>query len=402
MYNSLDYFLKYVKIDTQSSDESNSSPSTDKQKVLAKVLLKDLKDLGIDNAYIDEFSQVHAFLNGDKELDIIGLNAHVDTALELSDNDVKPKIISNYNGENITLNNIYTMSIEEFPILKTLIGKTLVTTDGNTLLGADDKAGLAIIMNVLKYFTSHPEVKHYPISILFTCDEEVGRGAEHFDNKIFNANYAYTIDGDSPYKANYENFNAAHAHIVIKGVAIHPGEAKDKMVNASMLAVELIASLNKNEVPEKTSGYEGFHHLNAISGTVDEATIDLIIRDHDKKLLKKKVKEIENVSKSIALKYPKASFDIQIGYDYKNMKEVFRNYAKPIEKIEKTYQKLGIPLEFVPIRGGTDGATFSFLGCPTPNLGTGSYNHHGRYEFLVKEEYDLMIEIVKEILKAEQ
>ncbi|MPM93196.1 Peptidase T [bioreactor metagenome] len=236
--------------------------------------------------------------------------------------------------------------------------------------------------------------------MLFTCDEEIGRGAEHFDAKIFKAAYAYTIDGDSPYKANYENFNAAHAHIKIKGVSIHPGEAKDKMINASKVAIELVDSLNQNEVPEKTEKYEGFHHLTSINGTVDSAELDFIIRDHDKKLLSKKVDDLKNIIELLKKKYPRAVIEAEIGDDYKNMKEVFLKDRKPLEKIEKAYQNLYIPFEFEPIRGGTDGATFSFLGCPTPNLGTGSYNHHGRYEFLVKEEHDLMIEIVKEILKA--
>ncbi len=400
MKSTLDYFLKYVKVDTQSDDNSKTSPSSKKQLVLSKMLLEDLKDLGISDSFIDEFGQVHAFIKGGKGLETIGLNAHIDTALELSGANVKPQIVNNYDGGDITLNDNYKILAGDFTILERMVGKTLITTSGDTLLGADDKAGLSIIMNVLKWFIDHPEVKHHPISVLFTCDEEIGRGAEHFDAKIFKAAYAYTIDGDSPYKANYENFNAAHAHIKIKGVSIHPGEAKDKMINASKVAIELVDSLNQNEVPEKTEKYEGFHHLTSINGTVDSAELDFIIRDHDKKLLSKKVDDLKNIIELLKKKYPRAVIETEIGDDYKNMKEVFLKDRKPLEKIEKAYQNLYIPFEFEPIRGGTDGATFSFLGCPTPNLGTGSYNHHGRYEFLVKEEHDLMIEIVKEILKA--
>lgn len=400
MKSTLDYFLKYVKVDTQSDDNSKTSPSSKKQLVLSKMLLEDLKDLGISDSFIDEFGQVHAFIKGGKGLETIGLNAHIDTALELSGANVKPQIVNNYDGGDITLNDNYKILAGDFTILERMVGKTLVTTSGDTLLGADDKAGLSIIMNVLKWFIDHPEVKHHPISVLFTCDEEIGRGAEHFDAKIFKAAYAYTIDGDSPYKANYENFNAAHAHIKIKGISIHPGEAKDKMINASKVAIELVDSLNQNEVPEKTEKYEGFHHLTSINGTVDSAELDFIIRDHDKKLLSKKVDDLKNIIELLKKKYPRAVIETEIGDDYKNMKEVFLKDRKPLEKIEKAYQNLYIPFEFEPIRGGTDGATFSFLGCPTPNLGTGSYNHHGRYEFLVKEEHDLMIEIVKEILKA--
>ncbi|MEA5061219.1 MAG: peptidase T [Erysipelotrichaceae bacterium] len=400
MKSTLDYFLKYVKVDTQSDDNSKTSPSSKKQLVLSKMLLEDLKDLGISDSFIDEFGQVHAFIKGGKGLETIGLNAHIDTALELSGANVKPQIVNNYDGGDITLNDNYKILAGDFTILERMVGKTLITTSGDTLLGADDKAGLSIIMNVLKWFIDHPEVKHHPISVLFTCDEEIGRGAEHFDAKIFKAAYAYTIDGDSPYKANYENFNAAHAHIKIKGVSIHPGEAKNKMINASKVAIELVDSLNQNEVPEKTEKYEGFHHLTSINGTVDSAELDFIIRDHDKKLLSKKVDDLKNIIELLKKKYPRAVIEAEIGDDYKNMKEVFLKDRKPLEKIEKAYQNLYIPFEFEPIRGGTDGATFSFLGCPTPNLGTGSYNHHGRYEFLVKEEHDLMIEIVKEILKA--
>lgn len=400
MKSTLDYFLKYVKVDTQSDDNSKTSPSSKKQLVLSKMLLEDLKDLGISDSFIDEFGQVHAFIKGGKGLETIGLNAHIDTALELSGANVKPQIVNNYDGGDITLNENYKILAGDFTILERMVGKTLITTSGDTLLGADDKAGLSIIMNVLKWFIDHPEVKHHPISVLFTCDEEIGRGAEHFDAKIFKAAYAYTIDGDSPYKANYENFNAAHAHIKIKGVSIHPGEAKDKMINASKVAIELVDSLNQNEVPEKTEKYEGFHHLTSINGTVDSAELDFIIRDHDKKLLSKKIDDLKNIIELLKKKYPRAVIEAEIGDDYKNMKEVFLKDRKPLEKIEKAYQNLYIPFEFEPIRGGTDGATFSFLGCPTPNLGTGSYNHHGRYEFLVKEEHDLMIEIVKEILKA--
>jgi len=395
----LDYFLKYVKVDTQSSEESESTPSTKKQLELSKILLKDLEDLNIPS-YMDEFGQVHAFLEGEKGLDIIGFNAHIDTATEISGANVKPRVIENYDGKDIKLNDTYITKVSNFPFLNNLKGKTLVVTDGTTLLGADDKAGLAIIMSLLKELKDHPEYKHHPISILFTLDEEVGRGSEHFDAKEFKAAYAFSLDGASPKKVSYENFNAAHALVTVKGVSIHPGDAKGKMVNANNVLIEFDNMLPNEHVPSKTEKYEGFHHMTHIESTSDNGSSYYILRDHDAKKLDNVIALFEETGKKLQEKYPTASIEVKIGKDYRNMKECFDKDDRALRKLEKAYNNLNIDFEYEPIRGGTDGATFSFLGCPTPNLGTGSYNHHGRYELLVKEESEQLVKIIKEIVKA--
>ena len=392
MDKSLERFLRYVKIDTQSDDLSSSTPSSEKQLNLSRLLLKELEEMGI-HGEIDEYGRLYAKLDGEKGYPTIGFNSHVDTALELSGKDVKPRVIENYDGGVIHLNETYSMDPEHFPRLQNRVGQTLVVTDGTTLLGADDKAGDAIIMSMLDYFISHPEVKHHPIAILFTPDEEIGRGPEHFDAKKFGADWAYTIDGDAPKNIEMENFNAAHANITISGVSIHPGEAKGKMVNAARLAGEFDALLPVNDRPEKTDGREGFNHLTHIEGEVDKATLSYILRNHDRAKLESQKEDFRKAVKALQKKYPSAQIALEIKDDYRNMKEVFDKDPRAIEHAVKVYRSLGIEPNFEPIRGGTDGATFSFLGCPTPNLGTGSYHHHGRYEFLSKEEFDQMISL---------
>lgn len=397
--NKLDYFLKYVQIDTQSDDTSLTSPSSDKQLNLAKEILNDITKLGFNNAYIDEFGQVHLFIEGEKGYDTIGFNAHMDTALEVSGKNVKPNIINNYSGQDIILKNNVILSKNDFPILNDFIGDTLITTDGTTLLGADDKAGISIIMNLIRYIANSKDFKHVPISILFTCDEEIGRGADHFDNKIFKANYAYTIDGDTPYGISYENFNAASVVVKISGFNIHPGEAKGKMINSILLANEFDNLLNPDETPAKTQDYQGFHHLNSINGEESLTTMNYIVRDFDKEKLEEKLNQFIKAKGIIEEKYNKSHVDLNIKYQYKNMAEIINQNKSVLDKIIKAYNNLNIPYKFIPIRGGTDGATFSFKGCPTPNLGTGSYNHHGVLEFLNVREHNMLIEILKEVVK---
>lgn len=397
--DTLKYFLKYVTYDTKSNDETNEVPSSKNQLILANEILSDLLKLGC-KANMDEYGQVYAFIDGEKHLPTIGFNAHMDTAPDYASNNIIYQIISNYDGRIIYKDN-NQIDPKDYPILKKFINKDLVIAKSDTLLGADDKAGISIIMNLVEFLMKNKSFKHHPISILFTCDEEIGRGADHFDNSIFKADYAYTIDGDSPYIISYENFNAAHVDIKIKGVSIHPGEAKDKLINAISVAMEFNSYLNPNELPEKTSGYEGFHHLTDIKGDSYCCQLSYILRDHDKNKLEQKIKEFNKCKEKIMQKYPNlANFDMEIGYDYQNMKEILNKDMRAIDKIKNVYNFLNIPYEFKPIRGGTDGATFSFKGCPTPNLGTGSYNHHGPCEFLVKQEHDLLIEIIKEIVKA--
>lgn len=398
MDKNLARFIEYVKIDTQSDPASATTPSTSKQLNLSKLLLKQLQELGLE-AYIDEYGIVYGKLEG--EGDPIGLNSHVDTATELSGKDVNPRVIENYDGKTIELGDGYSMSPKEFPVLLSHVGDTLVVTDGKTLLGADDKAGLAIIMAVLDFYCSHKEIKHHPICVCFTPDEEIGRGPDHFDASKFGAKFAYTVDGGDPLEIAYETFNAASAEVLIKGKAIHPGEAKNKMVNACTCAFKFDRLLPTTKRPEYTEGREGFNHLNAIEGNVAEAKLHYIIRNHDRKKLEEQKKEFMAAAKECMERFPGCEVSVAIKDEYRNMKEVLDEHPEAIEKATKAFKKLGLTPSYPPIRGGTDGATFSFKGCPTPNLGTGSYNHHGRYEFLSVSEFNLMIEIVKEILKAE-
>jgi len=399
MNESIERFIRYVKVDTQSNDNSKSTPSDSKELNLTKMLLKELEEMGI-NGEIDEYGRLYAHLDGEKGLDKIGLNSHVDTALECSGKDVKPQYVSTYDGGTIRLNDTYSMSPKEFPSLARHIGEDLIVTSGDTLLGGDDKAGLAIIMSALHYFVSHKEIKHHPISILFTPDEEIGRGPEHFNREKFGADYAYTIDGDYIDQIDIETFNASHADITIHGISIHPGEAKGKMVNASRLIGEFDSLLSPSERPELTDGHEGFNHLVSATGSVDEANLHYIIRNHDRAKLEKQKREFLEAKEKLLAKYPGIKIELTIKDDYRNMYEVLKNDDRAIKHAEKVYRSLGINPKHVPIRGGTDGASFSFMGCPTPNLGTGSYNHHGRFEYLSVSDFEKMIEIVIALLKA--
>ena len=399
MDENLQRFLRYVQIDTQSDDTSMSVPSQAKELDLSRLLQKELLELGIQSE-INEFGILYGRLDGEEGLDPIGLNSHVDTALEITGAGVKPQIIHNYDGGVIHLNEKYSMSPADFPTLGFHVGDDLVVTSGDTLLGADDKAGVAIIMAVLAYYVAHPEVKHHPICFCFTPDEEIGRGPDHFDAKRFGAKYAYTIDGGIYNEIAIETFNAAHADVVIEGVSIHPGEAKGKLVNASTVAFAFDSLLPKDKKPELTSGREGFNHLVQVSGTVDSAKLHYIIRNHSREELEIQKKEFEEAAKKIQELYPTAKVHLTIGDDYRNMGEVFKEHPEAVDKAVEAFRALGYEPVFPPIRGGTDGATFSFKGCPTPNLGTGSYNHHGRFEYLSVKEFNIMIEIVKQIVKA--
>lgn len=392
-------FLRYVKIDTQSDDTSETTPSTLKQLNLAKQLMKELDELGIENE-LDEYGRVYAHLPGEDSLPTIGLNSHMDTALECSGKDVKPQIHENYDGKDIKLNDEYTLSPKDFPELLNHIGDTIVTTSGDTLLGGDDKAGDAIIMSVLAYYVKHPEIKHHPIAILFTPDEEIGRGPEHFNREKFGADWAYTVDGDYPTHIDIDNFNGSHADITIYGVGIHPGEAKGKMINAIRVAEEFDSLLDANERPEYTDSFDGFNHILSFEGDSTKASLHYILRNHDRNLLEKQKKEFENAKSFLEKKYPNAKIQLEIKDDYRNMKEVLDKDPRAVNHARKVFEKLGIEAVSLPVRGGTDGATFSFLGCPTPNLGTGSYNHHGRFEYLSLNDFNQMIEIVKAIVKA--
>jgi len=394
----LERFLRYVKIDTQSDDTSISTPSTLKQLNLAKELKEELGELGID-AEIDEYGRVYAHLAGEAGVPVIGLNSHMDTALETSGKDVKPRIVENYDGGDIALSDEVTLSPKDFPDLLKHVGDSLVVTGGDTLLGGDDKAGDAIIMGVLDILVHHPEIKHHPLSILFTPDEEIGRGPEHFDARKFGADFAYTVDGSDPDLIDVDNFNGAHAIITISGVDIHPGEAKGKMLNAIRLGEEFDALLPTFDRPEYTEGFEGFNHLLSFEGSAAKATLRYIIRNHSSELLEKQKNDIKTAADYLQRKYPRALIEVEIKDDYRNMHEILEKDPRAVEHAKAAFRRLGLSPRHEPVRGGTDGATFSFLGCPCPNLGTGSYNHHGRYEYLVVSEFEKMIDIVLEIAK---
>lgn len=396
----LENFLKYVSYETQSDDKNESCPSSSGQLELGKVLVEDLKALGIDNAHMDEHGYVYASIEGTvKNAPKIGLVAHMDTALELTGKDVNPQIVEKYEGGDIVLNDKYKLTEEEFPFLKDLVRHKLVTTDGTTLLGADDKAGLAIIMEVAKFFTENRDLEFGDIKIGFTPDEEIGRGADLFDVEKFGADFAYTIDGGPVGELEYENFNAATAKIHIEGKAVHPGSAKNILINAILVAMELNSMLPVNQRPEYAEGYEGFYMVNEIDGSSAEVTMTYIIRDFFKDTFAEKKDILENAVKFLNSKYGNI-VDLEIKDSYYNMREKVEPHMEIVELAKNAISKEGIEPIVKPIRGGTDGARLSYMGLPTPNLFTGGYNYHGRYELV---SYDLMeksVAVIKNIILA--
>ena len=393
----LERFIRYVKIDTQSDDTTGTTPSTEKQKNLGVLLVKELLELGLTDAHMDEFGNVYGHLpeKGTR----VGLNAHMDTALELTGANVNPTIIKDYQGDTIVLANGLEMSPEQFPSLKNRIGHDLVVTDGNTLLGADDKAGIAIIMSALQYFKDNPNIEHNPVSICFTVDEEIGEGPLHFNYQKMDAEYAFTIDGSRIDYMEAENFNAIGVTLEIDGVSIHPGEGKDKLVNAILLASEFISYLPSNETPFYSKDKEGFWHATGIQGGSDKATVTFILRDFDEEILNRRVKTFKEAANKLQTKYPEAKVCIKFKDQYSNMAKYVAANPIAVEKAKEALRKNGIEPHMGEIRGGTDGATFSKNGLITPNLGTGSYNHHGRYEFLDINEFNKMISVVIDLIK---
>lgn len=396
----LDRFIRYVKIDTMSSEEGIMTPSTKKQFVLAKLLVKELKELGLKNAKVDKYAVVTAFMpsNCDSQL-TIGFNSHLDTIPGFSGTNVNPKIIKKYNGKDLRIGNGLKIDNKTFPFMKNFIGKTLITTDGKTVLGADDKAGITEIMEMLEFYHNHPEIKHTNIIVAFTPDEEIGGdGIKKIDLKKFNPDYAYTVDGANPNEINYECFNAASATVIIKGLDIHPGSAKGKMINAVDIATEFNQMLPKKEKPMYTEGHQGFIHLDSLSGEVGYAKMTYIIRDHDMKKLVKKKDYLKKVTKILNKKYGNV-INLEIKDSYQNMKDNIMKDNRSILRVQKAMKTLGIKMTSVPIRGGTDGAYLTSQGLNTPNLGTGSYNHHGPYEFACLQEMETMVKLLIEIVK---
>ncbi len=395
----LERFISYIKIDTQSDDFSESTPSTKKQFDLLNLLKQELDKLGVKNE-LTKSGRLYAFIPGNEELDAIGVNSHVDTAPDFSGKNVNPQIIKNYDGKRIILGKSGRfLDPSEYKNLKEMIGKTLITTDGMTLLGADDKAGVAIIMEVIEEVLKLDVNNRRPMYILFTPDEEVGRGAEEFDREKFKAKFAYTFDGSTPSVIEIETFNAKSVKLSIEGKSIHPGYAKDIMVNAIRVAHDFIEGLPKDTVPEKTEGHEGFYHITYVSGSTEKAEVGFILRDHDKNKLEARAKLFLDLCKKIQEKYPASKVNLEINDSYPNMIEFIKKDPACKNYIEKIYDKLGLKYSYEPVRGGTDGATFSMKGCPCPNLGTGSYNHHGPYEFAVLEEMEELVKIGVEIFK---
>ena len=395
----LDRFLEYVKIDTQSDDFSTTTPSTKKQFNLLNLLKKQLDELGVKNE-LTKTGRLYGFIPGNEDLVAIGVNAHVDTAPDFTGTNVQPNVIKNYDGKTIILGKSGRfLDPKEYPVLQKLVGKTLITTNGETLLGADDKAGVSIIMEVIKEVLKLKQVERHPMYILFTPDEEVGRGAEELDTNKFKAKFAYTFDGNYPTSINVETFNAAGAEVTIIGKAIHTGYAKGILINAGAIGVEFVSMLPKDTVPEKTSGREGFNHLDDFHGNTEKCTMHFMLRNHDLKKLEAQKKLFEKITSELQAKYPGAKIELKIKDSYRNMVEVINKNPECKEHIEKVYKKLGYELNYELVRGGTDGATFSFKGCPTPNLGTGSYNHHGPYEFACLEQMEQLVRIGVEIFK---
>lgn len=396
----LEKFLKYVSYDTQSDDKNESCPSTPGQLELAKVLVDDLKEMGIDNAHMDEHGYVYASIEGtSKDVPTIGLISHMDTALEITGKDVNPQVVEKYEGGDIVLNDKYKLTEEEFPFLKDLVGHKLVTTDGTTLLGADDKAGVAIIMTVAKYFMENRDQEFGDIKIGITPDEEIGRGADLFDVEKFGADFAYTIDGGPVGELEYENFNAASVDIHIEGKSVHPGSAKNVLINALLVALELNQMLPVNERPEYTEGYEGFYMLDEIHGTSAEVDVAYIIRDFFTETFNQKKEMLE---KSVAFLNEKYGhiIDIKIEDSYYNMREKVEPHMEIIDLAKAAIEKEGITPIVKPIRGGTDGARLSYMGLPTPNLFTGGYNYHGRYEIVSVDIMEKSVNVIKNIILA--
>lgn len=399
----IERFLKYVSIDTQSDENSSSTPSTAKQFELAHLLTDELNKMGLKDVSLDEKCYVMATLpaNTDKKIPTIGFIAHLDTSPDMPGKDVRPQIIQNYNGKAILLNqekNLY-LSPEDFPELLKLEGKTLITTDGNTLLGADDKAGVAEIMTAIEYLTEHPEIKHGEIKIGFTPDEEIGRGVDHFDVKKFGAEYAYTMDGSWEGEIEFENFNAAGAKVFIQGKNIHPGYAKNKMINALLLAIEFENMLPRVEKPEHTQDYEGFYHLMKIDGSVENAMLQYIIRDHDKIKFEKRKQYFEKITGFLNEKYGADTFRLEMKDQYYNMREKVEPVFHVVEKAIKAMEMAGVEPIVKPIRGGTDGARLSYMGLPCPNIFAGGVNFHGKYEYVCVETMEKAVQVILNLVK---
>ncbi len=405
MQKIIDRFISYVTVDTESDPNSDTCPSTEKQWDLANQLVEELKQIGMEDVTIDEHAYIMATLpsNVDYEVPTIGFISHFDTSPDFTGANIKPQIVPNYDGGDIILNkeqNII-LSPSYFKDLLQYKGQTLITTDGTTLLGADDKAGITEIVTAMEYLINHPEIKHGKIRVGFTPDEEIGRGAHLFDVEKFGADWAYTMDGSQVGELEYENFNAAGAKLVFSGKSVHPGYAKGKMINSILLANKFIAKLPKDEVPQKTSGYEGFFHVHTVSGSIEESKVELIIRDHNLKKFKERKKLVEKLVEKLNKKYKKKFggpiVECTIDDQYFNMKEKVEPEIHIVDIAEKAMKDLGIKPLIKPIRGGTDGSQLSYMGLPCPNIFAGGHNFHGKYEYVPVESMQKAVNVIVKI-----
>lgn len=394
--NVVDRFLKYVSYDTQSAEESDTVPSTAKQKVLGAALAQELTEIGLHGAHMDEYGYVYGYLPataGCEGIPCLGLIAHMDTAPDAPGAHVKPRIVR-YEGGDLRLEAGAVMRAAEFESLARYVGKDLIVTDGTTLLGADDKAGVAEIVTAVEYLAAHPELPHGRIAVGITPDEEVGAGADHFDVEGFGAAAAYTVDGDELGELEYENFNAASAKITVHGFNIHPGSAKDKMRNAALMAVEFLNLLPPAETPAHTDGYEGFYHLGHMEGDETEARLSFIIRDHDRAKFEGRKAFMERAAAYLNEKYGAGTVSLELKDSYYNMREQIEPHMYLIHRARAAFQKAGVEAVEVPIRGGTDGARLSYMGLPCPNLSTGGANFHGIMEYIPTESMEKMVEVL--------
>lgn len=395
----LERFLSYVKIDTQSDESAEGVPSTKKQFDLARKLEQELIEMGLQDVSLDEHCYVMAKLpsNQKEETVSLGLIAHLDTSPDMSGKDVNPILHENYDGEDITLPSGVVISKKENPFLQNYIGQTVITTDGTTLLGADDKAGVTIIMEALHHLVSHPDIPHGTICVAFTPDEEIGRGADFFDVRKFGADVAYTVDGGEIGELEYESFNAASAKITVHGKNVHPGTAKNVMVNSILLANELALRFPMQETPQHTEGYEGFYHLNDIQGSVECTTLRYIIRDFDRQHFEERKQFVQTTVENFA-KEKNVTIDLEVKDQYYNMGEIIKDHMELIEIAKKAFLKNEVEPKIQPIRGGTDGSRLSYMGLPTPNIFTGGHNYHGKLELVPLESMEKCKEIVLSII----
>jgi tripeptide aminopeptidase len=385
----LERFLRYVKTDTQSNPDSTRFPSTEKQFHLAKMLADDLKDVGLTDISLDKKGYVMATLpsNVEAKVPVIGFLAHMDTSPDMSGTNVDPQVVDNYNGEDILLNKNTGLILKtaDFPEIKQYKGQTIITTDGTTLLGADDKAGIAEIITAMEYLVLHPEIKHGTVKVGFTPDEEVGRGVDFFDVKKFGAEYAYTIDGGEIGELEYENFNAAKARVFIQGRNVHPGTAKNKMINSLLVADEFNSLLPVGQRPEFTNDYEGFFHITRLEGNVENSVMDYIIRDHDRMKFDDKKALMHDIASLLNRKYPAETIKLEIQDQYFNMREKIEPVFHILETARRAIEDSGIQPKIIPVRGGTDGSRLSYMGLPCPNIFAGGHNFHGKFEYIPLE-----------------